>query len=275
MLNKTFVLGFACLILLLQSCIKSDEGKSGYKIEDGQVVFYRGYPVKREVVKEADPHTFKSINGDYGKDKKQVFYYGKILPKADPASFVCLDRPFSRDKNYGFSSDKILSEDGSHFRIIPNPPSTAKNVERLVYARDRHHVYTKGGVVTGADPKTFVLVPMFSGNYLGHDHKQVYWYNKPLAGADGSSFKRITEFHFKDKNAVWVFFMANSAYWRPIHGADVPSFEGLGRFYARDKNQVYYGDGMIIDGADPATFEELEHWDARDKNGTYHKGIKQ
>lgn len=272
MLNKTFVLGFACLILLLQSCTKPNEQKSGYKIEENQVVFYHGHPVQREAVTEADPHTFKSINSDYGKDTKQVFYFGEILPKADPVSFVCLEWPFSRDKHYGFSTDRILSEDGSHFEIISNPKDL--KAEGVIYARDSRRVYAKKGVVEGADPKTFVIVPMFSWNYLAHDNKQVYWLNKPLAGVDGGSFKRLTEYHFKDKNAVWEYLMANQSRWRPTPGADLHSFEGLGRFYARDKNRVYYKD-VTVEGADPATFEELENRTARDKNGTYRMGIKQ
>ena len=85
MLNRISALGLALLGLLFKSCSMPDGLKSGYKIEDQQVVFYHGFPAQRQLVAEADPRTFKSINREYGKDKTQVFYYGKILPKADPA----------------------------------------------------------------------------------------------------------------------------------------------------------------------------------------------
>ncbi len=275
MLKKIAALGLAIFGLSLKSCIP-DGLKSGYQIEDNQVVFYHGFPASRQVIGAADPKSFKSINTEYGKDKTQVFYYGEILPKADPTSFVYLDGSFSRDKNFGFSSTRILSEDGTHFDIVPNPNETPGNVtsEGIVYARDRQHVYTSGGVVAEADPESFVFVPMFNGNYLAYDRKHVYWGHKPLPDADGGSFQRITEYHFKDKNAAWSLLLANNARWAPIPEVDLPSFKGCKRFYAKDKNRAYYGYD-VVEGADLATFEETENHQAKDKNGTYQSGKKQ
>lgn len=276
MLNRISALGLALLGLLFKSCSMPDGLKSGYKIEDQQVVFYHGFPAQRQLVAEADPRTFKSINREYGKDKTRVFYYGKVLPKADPASFEYLGGAFSKDKNYGFTRDEIISEDGAHFEIVPNPNETPGNVtaEGIVYARDRRKVYNNSIEIRGADPATFVFVPMFNGNFLAHDRFHVFWQDQPLEGVDGGTFQALSEFHFKDKSAVWCLSLGRETQWLPMEGVDLPTFEGLKRFYAKDKNRVYY-QNTVVEGADLATFEETENHQARDKTGTYQSGKKQ
>jgi len=276
MLKKIAALGLALLSLLFKSCSVPDGLKSGYKIEDNQVVFYHGFPASRQVISEADPKSFKSINTEYGKDKAQVFYYGKIIPQADPASFQHLAGAYSKDKNYGFTRDEIISEDGAHFSVVPNRNETDNNVtaEGIVYARDRQKVYNGEMAVEGADPATFEFVPMFNGNYLARDRYHVFWHSRPMEGVDGASFKALTEFHFKDKNNAWCLSLGRETGWVIIPGVDLPTFTGLKRFYAKDKNRVYH-ENQIVEGADVATFEETENHQAKDKNGTYPPAKKQ
>ncbi|WP_421796139.1 DKNYY domain-containing protein [Haliscomenobacter sp.] len=275
MLKKIAALGLAIFGLSLKSCIP-DGLKSGYQIEDNQVVFYHGFPASRQVIGQADPKSFKSIKDEYGKDKNHVFYYGKIIPQADPASFKHLAGAYSKDKNYGFTRDEIISHDGAHFEIVPNPNEKPGNVtaEGIVYARDREKVFRDNVPVAGADPATFEFVPMFNGNYLARDRYHVFWHDQPLEGADGETFKAVSEFHFKDKNKAWCLSLGRETAWVPMTGVDVPTFVGLKRLYAKDKNQVYYED-RVVEGADLATFEETENHQAKDKNGTYQSGKKQ
>ncbi len=275
MLRKIAALGLAIFGLLLKSCVP-DGLKSGYRIEDNQLVFYHGFPASRQVSGQADPKSFKSINTEYGKDKTQVFYYGRIIPQADPASFQYLGSAYSKDKNHGFSREEIISQDGAHFDIVPNPNERPGNVsaEGIVYARDRQKVYRDLLAIPGADPASFEFVPMFNGNYLARDRHYVYWQSRPLEGVDGQSFKALTEFHFKDKNKVWCLSLGRETGWVPMTGVDLSTFVGLKRFYAKDKNQVYYED-RLVEGADVATFEETENHQAKDKNGPYQSGEKQ
>lgn len=276
MMKNIAAVGLALLSLLFKSCSLPDGMKSGYKIEDNQVVFYHGFPASRQVIAQADPKSFKSINTEYGKDKTNVFYYGKIILQADPASFQYLASAYSRDKNYGFTRDEIISEDGAHFEIVPNRNETSNNVtaEGIVYARDRKKVYDGTMAVEGADPVTFEFVPMFNGNYLARDRYHVFWQDRPLEGVDGESFQALTEFHFKDKNQAWCLSLGRETSWKPFSGVDLATFKGLKRFYAKDKNQVYYED-RVVEGADVATFEETENHQAKDKNATYQSGRKQ
>jgi hypothetical protein len=275
MLKRITALGLAILGLMLKSCIP-DGLKNGYYIEDKQVFHYHGFPASRNVIGQADYKSFKAINTEYGKDKIQVFYYGRVIPKADPLSFDFLGSAYSRDKHYGFSRDEIISNDGAHFDIIPNPNETPGNVsaEGVVYARDRQKVYRDVVPVEGADPATFEFVPMFNGEYLARDQHHVYWQDRPLEGVDGKSFVRISEFHFKDKTGVWTLFLGREIGWKPFEGVDLATFEGLKQLYAKDKNHVYYED-RIVEGADLASFEELENHQAKDKNGMYQSGRKQ
>lgn len=275
MLKKIAALGLAIFGLLLKSCVP-DGLKSGYRIEDNQVVFYHGFPASRQVFGQADPKSFKSIEAEYGKDKTHVFYYGRIISQADPASFEHLAGGYSRDKNYGFTRDEIISHDGAHFDIVPNPNEKPGNVsaEGIVYARDRQKVFRDNVAVDGADPATFEFVPMFNGNYLARDRYHVYWQSQPLEGVEGQSFKALTEFHFKDKKQAWCLSLGRETGWAPLADVDLSTFVGLKRFYAKDKNQVYYED-RVVEGADVASFEETENHQAKDKNGTYQSGKKQ
>ena len=275
MLKKIIALGLAILGLTLKSCVP-DSLKKGYYTEDKQVVFYHGFPASRQVIGQADPRTFKSINTEYGKDKAQVFYYGRVIPEADPATFEYLASAYSRDKRYGFSRDEIISNDGAHFNIIPNPNEKPGNVsaEGIVYVRDRQKVFRDITPVEGADPATFEFVPMFNGYYLARDQHQVFWHDQPLEGVDGKSFKRVSEFHFKDKNGAWTLSLGREVHWIPFPGVDLATFEGFKQLYAKDKNYVYY-EKHIVEGADLATFEETENHQAKDKNGVYQYGKKQ
>ncbi|MVM39278.1 hypothetical protein GO730_19800 [Spirosoma sp. HMF3257] len=171
--------------LLVLGCGPSS--RRGYRIEKGEVVIYTGWPASRSIIGEADADSFTAINDEYGKDKTHVFYIGKIIPNADPATFEYLSGAYSRDKNNGYSRDKLISTDGPHVKVVPNINDTPTNVtaEGAPYVRDRYRVYKDTFIIEGADPASFVFVPMFNGNYLTHDNRRVYFQDRPIEGADG------------------------------------------------------------------------------------------
>lgn len=244
---------FSILSFLFSSC--SCEGlKSGYYIESDTVMFYSGFPANAYIVQDADVATFKTIDGDYGKDKNHVFHREHVVKNADPASFKVLKGVYCKDKNYGFAivsngpdAIMIISHDPDYFETIPNPEETSMNhtAEGTIFARDRQHVYNARYIVEFADPKTFEFVPMRSGSgfYLAHDKKYVYWQSRPIEEADGSTFQKLSNDYFKDAKAIWSTKVDNSgnSSWVKLAAADLATFKVIDpdKGIAQDKNHAY------------------------------------
>lgn len=274
MLKRLFSYNIALVSLLLKSCSLPEGMSSGYRIQDGKVMLYTGFPAQKREVGQADANSFEAINAEYGKDKNHVFLLGDIIKNADPTTFVHMANTFAKDRNHGFINGKMVSSDPAHFSIVPNPNETPNNVsaEGIVYARDSRNVFTyNGDVLTGADPATFRFVPMFNGYSLAVDKHYVYFQHRPLQNIDGQTFTKLSDIYFKDKTAVWMLSLGKDVQWITIPEADVATFKSLKKWYAKDKNHVYY-ERNIVEGADPATFKEMENGEGQDKNNTYQSG---
>ena len=136
--------------MALSICIYSDRCASGlYQIESG--VVYYGFDVnpipdiveieKKEEVKEADSKTFKDM-GDYGKDKKNVYYEGK----------------------------KVKNADAKTFEILGYTPEYRSMAICYFYGKDVKNIYYRGEVLKEADVKTFKV----SGAYDAEDKNYNY-----------------------------------------------------------------------------------------------------
>lgn len=274
MFKKIFSVGFVLLSFFLKGCSLPDGMKSGYKIEEGGVVIYTGFPARRTIVGQADAKTFEALSNEYGKDGKYVFLREKVIPNADPATFKLLGGSYAKDKNHGYTRDEIVSDDAVNFAIVPNRNETASNVaaEGIVYARDSRFVYEGTLTIEGADPATFEFIPMFNGYYICRDKKAIYWQHKPLKGADGQSFLKVTDLYFKDKNHAWALMLGREVTWSIIPEADAATFVGLKKAYSKDRKHVYY-ENRIVEGADPNTFEETENNGGKDKNRHFQSGV--
>ncbi|GAB2579198.1 hypothetical protein GCM10027190_31140 [Spirosoma areae] len=257
-------IGLTLIGLLVTGCGASS--RKGYRIEHGDVVFYSGFPATRAIIGAADAESFTAINDNYGKDKSHVFYLTTAIPNADPATFLYLAGSYSKDKNSGYSRDQPISSDGPNFTFVPNPNETPTSVsaEGIAYARDSHRVYKDVMPIDGADPATFVVVPMFNGNYLTHDRRWVYFQDKPMEGVDGATFRKVSDFHFADKQGAWGLVLGRDIFWTPIAKVDVATFSGIEGEYAKDKQRVYLGYDTIA-GADPATFTVAAYRQSRTK----------
>ena len=267
-----FVLaGVTAFTFLLTGCFPG--ARDGYRIEDGKVVLYKGFPASRYVLGEADPESFENINHNYGKDNDRVFYLSRTIPNADPATFEYLGGSYSRDKNHGYSRDQVVSNDGQNFNVVPNPEETASNVtaQGIAYAHDSKNVFKDIMPIEGADPATFRFVPMFNGYYLTHDRHRVYFQDMPMEGVDGATFHRVSEFHFCTKNGAWGLVLGKDVSWGQIPNVDLGSFNAAGKYYAKDKNHVYYSDHEAKD-ADPKTFRETEMHQGKDQFRSYSSG---
>ncbi|MCF0075010.1 DKNYY domain-containing protein [Dyadobacter sp. CY261] len=247
--------------------------RKGYRIEKGEVVIYRGFPASRTVIGEADAKSFIAINDDFGKDKNHAFYLTSIIPEADPATFVYLSGGYSKDKTHGYSRDQLISRDGANFKIVPDPSETRPEVtmQGSPYAHDSKSVFKDVYVLEGADPATFSFVPMFNGQYLTYDRHYVYFQDQPISGADGGTFRKVSDFNFADKNAAWGLVLGQYTNWSKMENVDLATFKGIDKNYAKDKDHVYYSN-FIVEGADVATFKETGYVQASDKNGIYSSG---
>lgn len=270
----TVLRALTCLIvgsLLVTGCFPGM--RKGYRIENGEVVFYSGFPANRAVIGAADADSFTDINDNFGKDNTYAFYLGRVIPNADPATFRYLSGSYSKDKNNGYSRDLPISDDGANFDIVLNPNDTLRGYapEGSSYARDSLRVYRDVNPIEGADPASFAMIPMFNGNYLTYDRRWVYFHDRPLDGVDGATFRKVSNFHFADKHGAWGLVLGRDIYWSPIEQVDLTTFAPAGQYYAKDKQRVYFSN-YIATGADPATFTETTYLEGRDKNRIYSSG---
>jgi hypothetical protein len=127
--RSVLVLCLFCIILILSGC------NTGYRKVDGKWSYvtwdegngYRTKPLG------ADDSTFKVLsNGEYAKDKDNVFYQGRPIVGADADSFVLLKGgPYANDKNRVYLLDTI---------IVEADPTSFKQIE-YPYARDKKSIY--------------------------------------------------------------------------------------------------------------------------------------
>ena len=223
-----------------------------------------GFPVK-------DAATLTIIDGEFVKDKYQVYYRQAPVKEADVNSFRSLNDCYAKDTNriYYFG-DHDLFNNGIH--EIPCNNETFSPLE-YPYAKDNesaYYVYTK---ITGSDGGSFLVL----GNDFSKDKNHVYFKTNILKGADAASFMVIPHEespddinYTKDKDHIFY----NNKMFGEVAMA---SFKALGLGYATDGRHIYFHTG-IVKNADPATFKVNEvrygDTDAADAKNTYWEGKK-
>jgi hypothetical protein len=96
-----------------------------------------------------DPSHFAIVSNNdhylFTKDSRTVHVNGNTIPNADPATFRVLQGAYAQDaRNIYYFTDPIAGVDPAAFRPLDGP-----------YATDAHRVYWMGKVIDGADPATF------------------------------------------------------------------------------------------------------------------------
>lgn len=210
----------------------------GQFVKDRYQVYFQQRPVKA-----ADVNSFRVLNICYARDTARVFYYGYHNDvyngineiHCNAASFSILEYPYSRDNESVFYIySKINGADANSFTIVGND-----------FSKDNNHVYFGSKILKGADPLTFMMVPHAENsldeiNY-SKDQNHIYWKDKMLGEVNVAAFKVL----------------------------------GLG--YATDGRHIYFQAG-IVKNADPVTFKIYEHGygdgDAEDAANKYLEGKK-
>lgn len=125
------------LIFLISNLIFSENKKlnENYGIEDGEV-----YYINRKI-EGADAKTFEVFeDGEYAKDKNNVYYEENVLNEADPKSFKSLSKVSSglgKDKNkvylFGLELKDVKPE---KFQVVKEPIT-----EKIIYVRDENNLF--------------------------------------------------------------------------------------------------------------------------------------
>lgn len=242
-----------------------------------------------------DIESFELLNGNFAKDKNNIYYYGSILTWVDSSSFNILwssnDYGFWRDINdlYVFKEWKI------DIIKVNNPNDFNILNEDYLKDKDKVYYYSNDVIVpiTGVDFQTFEIDnsgrckakdknnsyycgnidkwninkiewQLWDSSYI-KDKDNIYFWDTIITWADLKTFSMLffkdgdpydsTEYA-KDKNHIYFRDMI-------ITGADLRSFKIIdeGGYYAKDKNHIYYH-WEILEGADPVTFSIIEFKDS-------------
>lgn len=262
------------------------------------------YLTKRQtvdVIEDAQPASFVSLEYGYAKDNKNAYFEGITFKVKDVASLKSINRYFAKDDVHAYLNQKAIdgsdgksfevtddsyAKDAGHIYFYGYPGDKNHNVVVIpcnretfsildyTYSKDNNSVFFEGKKMDGVDAATFVLL----SHRYSKDKDAVYTETKKINGADAATFevyKENDEFsdevrYTKDKSTVYFGD-------KPLKGVPVSSFKPLGSFYGTDGKHIYFKTG-ILTGADPATFNVFPHdvgnADAEDGKNKYHEGEK-
>jgi hypothetical protein len=224
-------------------------------------------------VDDFDLESFEIIDNFFARDKNNVYFNERAkggslfipLDYVDAESFERLYPSYIKDKNavyylntqdYGLVSTNIekveLAEVDSFEVLSKFKEDYTPRVgyypfyKHHSYAKDKNNVFFDGKIITGSDPKTFVIFnDKYPGAYLGY------------YCSDGVSYHSSDLLHYAgDKNAIYCGD-------KIFQNGDIKSFKRLFNEIYKDKNNIYCQD-MILESADPDTIERL-------KGSSFHK----
>jgi len=275
-----------------------DDGNStfsNYLIDGKNVYFVDNEHGKIKIVKNADRNTFKVVNGNYGTDRKNVYYFGEKLDFVGLDGLKIFNEGYLKDKKnvYEISvndNDKVKVEPIKNLNI---DVATFEDIFGGLNYKDKNSVYyvdENNGEVSlktlkGADPATFEF------GIISKDKNSVFIGNQKLKGVSSKGFEILdNEFNFvKDYKNVYYLDRESDGITYKVEvldtkGVDIPTFEFLGDFYNKyykDKNNIYFlndrDDKMKLEKlnyADPKTFEIINGNFARDDKNLYIFGYK-
>ncbi len=231
-----------------------------------------------EVVKDADPDSFKKLGDLYAIDKERVFFDFQIIEGADRNTFRELNKAGSsfqelyHDRNHVYLNGKVLEGIDA---------STITSVGRSsAYSKDQNHVYYRFRIMEDADPETFTGVSevyrLFKDKNHLYDNE-----GKIIPGIDGASFTILRNGYAKDKDHAFYWHKLSDIYDRyareTVQDADPATFAPIfldnkkkekNSDYARDELRIYYR-GVVVKNADPQSF--ALQWDgfAKDRDHVY------
>lgn len=281
------------LVLGLSGCTVLPGGGSSYVKEDGVWSYRQSHGwdgSDTSAVRGADPMTFQVIDSIYAKDRRSVYYRGKLLPGADPESFSVVSESaggaIGADRNVVFCAAERL--EGSHpasFALLSD--GYAKDANRVYYFcngvpdadpatfgrvgrywQDRAHVYHLGKRVEGLDPRHLVQ----------HENKAWAWNDSVacvevscLRPDDIASFRAVRGVYARDRLSWYA--AESGVDPRKMAVIDPASFVVIDDYWARDRTTMYWT-GRPLAGVNPDTFEIISAYKGKASGACYDAGKK-
>ena len=110
--------------------------------KDSRTVHVNGKPIA-----DADPSTFRVLQGAYAQDARHVYYFSDPVLNADAASFRPLDGPYASDVHRVYWMGKAIDgADLATFRVLNAAFECSADARRAYYRQT---------VIADADPRTF------------------------------------------------------------------------------------------------------------------------
>ena len=284
----------------VNSLVFLDNNSSSYSsyIKDrNNIYFVDNENGKVKIVKNADKNTFQIVNGNYGVDRKNVYYNGEKLDSVGIEGLKIFDDNYLKDnKNvyeiYATDDEKIRTRAIKNLNI---DVASFENILKGTFYKDKNSVYYIDTAedkqelkkLEGADADTF------EPGIFSKDKNSVYVEKQRLEGVNPKGFEILdNDLNFiKDYKNVFYLDRADDGITfiprvQNTEGVDVATLESLGKSsfkdYFKDKNNVYIvaSEREFISadstntklnfykliGANPKTFELIHNFGKDDKN---------
>nr|WP_314114916.1 DKNYY domain-containing protein [uncultured Leptotrichia sp.] len=277
----------------VNSLVFLDNNSSSYSsyIKDrNNVYFVDNENGKVKIVKNADKNTFQIVNGNYGVDRKNVYYNEEKLDSVGIEWLKIFDDNYLKDNKNVYKI--YTTDDGkTKIRTIKNlniDVASFENILKEAFYKDKNSVYYVDMTedkqelkkLEGADADTF------EPGIFSKDKNSVYVDKQRLEGVSPKGFEILdNDLNFiKDYKNVFYLDRADDGITfiprvQNIEGVDVATLEFAGGYYSKyykDKNNVYFmdnRDGKIkfkkLSYVNPKTFEMVDNTFARDDKNLY------
>ena len=277
----------------VNSLVFFDNNSSSYSsyIKDrNNVYFVDNKNGKVKIVKNADKNTFQIVNGNYGVDRKNVYYDGEKLDSVGIEGLKIFDDSYLKDNKNVY--EIYTTDDGkTKIRTIKNlniDVASFENILKEAFYKDKNSVYYVDMTedkqelkkLEGADADTF------EPGIFSKDKNSIYVDKQRLEGVSPKGFEILdNDLNFiKDYKNVFYLDRADDGITfipkiQNIEGVDIATLEFAGGYYSKyykDKNNVYFmdnRDGKIkfkkLSYVNPKTFEMVDNTFARDDKNLY------
>ncbi|WP_374123752.1 DKNYY domain-containing protein [Leptotrichia hongkongensis] len=273
-----------------------DSSYSNYIKDRNNIYFVDNKNGKVKIVKNADKNTFQIVNGNYGVDRKNVYYNGEKLDSVGIEGLKIFDDSYLKDNKNVY--EIYTTDDGkTKIRTIKNlniDVASFEDIFKEAFYKDKNSVYYVDMTedkqelkkLEGADADTFEL------GIFSKDKNSVFIDKQRLEGVSPKGFEVLnSDLNFiKDyKNVFYLDRAEDGITFIPrvqnIEGVDVATLESVGKSffkdYFKDKNNVYIvaserpisTDSINtklnfykLIGANPKTFELIDNFGRDDKN---------
>jgi len=263
---------------------------SSYIKDRNNVYFVDNKNGKVKIVKNADKNTFQIVNGNYGIDRKNVYYNGEKLDFVGIEGLKIFDDNYLKDNKNVY--EIYTTDDGkTKIRTIKNlniDVASFENILKEAFYKDKNSIYYVDMTedkqelkkLEGADADTFEL------GIFSKDKNSVFIDKQRLEGVSPKGFEVLnSDLSFiKDYKNVFYLDRADDGITfipkiQNIEGVDIATLEFAGGHYSKyykDKNNVYFmdnRDGKIkfkkLSYVNPKTFEMVDNTFARDDKNLY------